>query len=408
MKYLQGKFIFGFLTVYVRGERPELFFKELANSGIYTWQVIMQNEHLCQGNIRSFDINFVQKIAQDHGYEITLGNKRGLPYLFNRLWRRKELIVASLLSFIFLVGLSQVIWTIDISGVSKEVEVKINDTLKKQGVKLGSFKFLLDQTSHIQQNILQEVPELLWIGVEQKGTRLTFTGIEKITQDNIDGKESPQHLVAGKNGIVHEMRITKGVPLVSINDFVKTGDKLVSGNLFDALPEERIDEDETIKDQQLVTAKGEVIAKTWYEVQVSIPLEVNYDTITSNHLNKYYLSVGDKRLLVWGFKQPKFKFVHIESDERSIINFKQGWPIIWVKDTLHEKREYTYKRTEKEAKAMGMAQAKVSLKRQLGKNANILSQKVLHEATESGKVKLNLLITVKENIAKEIPITQGD
>jgi len=135
---------------------------------------------------------------------------------------------------------------------------------------------------------------------------------------------------------------------------------------------------------------------------------VNYDTITSNSLNKYYLSLGGKKVLVWGFKRPTFELIHIDSDETSLINFKREWPIKWIKNTLYEKQEHTYERTVKEAKAAGIAQAKASLKRQLGKNANILSQKVLHEATESGKVKLNLLMTVKENIAKEIPITQGD
>src|SRR5690625_3677460 len=202
MKYLQGKYMFGYLKISVHGERPELFFEKLTSRGIYTWEVFKQDQNVCHGHIRAYDKNIVKKIAQDTSYEITFDNKQGIPYLVNRICQSKELIVAGILSIFLFFSLSQVIWLINISGVSKEIETKINNTLENQGIKRGAFKFLLNQTSYIQQNILQDVPELLWIGVEQKGTSLNFTGIEKITQDDIRAETSPQHLIAKKNGVI--------------------------------------------------------------------------------------------------------------------------------------------------------------------------------------------------------------
>ncbi|WP_337020494.1 sporulation protein YqfD [Oceanobacillus massiliensis] len=48
------------------------------------------------------------------------------------------------------------------------------------------------------------------------------------------------------------------------------------------------------------------------------------------------------------------------------------------------------------------------LQNELGTDAKILSEKVLHETMEHGKVKLNLYISVEENIVKHEPIDQGD
>jgi len=405
MKYLQGKFITGSATLIVRGNKPELLLQQLVNSGIHMWDIKKVNSQSCHAKIRRYDIKSIQTMTKELPYEIIFENYRGLPKLFHILQQKSDIIVACLISFIFFISLSQFIWSVEINGVPEELEVKIKDHLQSTGIKKGVFKPLLANPSTIQQNLLLNVPELLWVGVELKGTKLKFSGIEKISQDYTDD-DGPQHLVAKKNGVVEKMQITKGVPLVSVNDYVTKGKRLVSGNLQDAIQND--EEKKENNEVNLVTAQGEIFARTWYDVQVTVPLSVNYEELSEQQMDKYYVSFGNKRLLVWGFEQMNFKHSLIEAEEFTLNIFNYLFPIKIVKESIYETKEYQYVRSIDEAVADGISEAKAALQLQLDQNAKILSQKVLHETTESGKVRLNLLITVSENIVEEIPITQGD
>lgn len=55
-----------------------------------------------------------------------------------------------------------------------------------------------------------------------------------------------------------------------------------------------------------------------------------------------------------------------------------------------------------------MEQAKIQLLNELGPEATVLSEKILHEHIEHGKVELVLYLSVEENIVKEELIIQGD
>ncbi|HLS06912.1 MAG TPA: sporulation protein YqfD, partial [Bacillota bacterium] len=235
---------------------------------------------------------------------------------------------------------------------------------------------------------------------------LKFSGIEKISHDS-KTTDKPQHLIAKKNGTIEKMHITKGVPLVSVNDYVTIGKRLVSGNLSDVIESEE-DNEPTNDQEQLVAAQGEIFARTWYEIQVTVPLSVNYEHISERKIDKYYISFQNKRLLLWGFQQPNYSDIHTTTDEYTLNIFNRTFPFKFIKQSIHEKEQINYVRSKKEAIQVGMLEAEAALKLQLSANAKILSQKVLHEATGSGKVRLNLLITVSEDIAEEIPITQGD
>lgn len=405
MKHLQGKFMLGFITLNVYGQNPELFLQQLVNAGIYVWDVQKINTNCCQVKIRRHTRKAVQSLAEHSSYDITFADHRGLPSLIESYIQKREIIIACLLSLLLFIFLSQFVWSIEISGVTEEVEMKINSHLKKGGIKKGTFKPLLANPSTIQQNLLLSVPELLWIGVEQNGTNIKFSGIEKISHENQE-TTSPQHLIAKKSGVIEKMSIAKGVPLVAVNDYVNKGDRLVSGNLADA---KLVDEDnEEQAPENLVAAQGEIMARTWYNVQVTVPLSVGHDQLTGHQLDKYYVAFGNKKLLLWGFQKENYHHSIIEENEFKIDKLYDLLPIKLVKQSINEVEQKYYVRSIEEAKQVGISEAKARLTLQIDANAKVLSQKVLHESTESGKVRLNLLITVSENIVDEIPITQGD
>lgn len=403
MKHIQGSFLTGYVTIIIKGNLPERFYQLCLNHNVSVWNVKKVAKDQCQANISLQDINIVDKLLEQTDYDMKVIHQKGVPFLYQRLIKRKEIMISLLLSVLLVVFLSNIIWKVNITGVSSDIEEKINKQLESYGVHPGSWIFTVDSPSVIQQKLLHDVPELLWIGIHRKGTGYFLEGVEKtmVKKEEVPG---PRHLVATKKGVIQKMYVSKGLPKVNVNDFVKPGQVLVSGYM-NSEENEQDEEKDKEKEQNIVAAEGEIKAKTWYEVNVTIPLEEEYETLTGNRDYRYYLKIKNITLPIWGFMQPEFNEIHTELEETPISILKWESPISIVKSTLSEKETHKRERTKEEAIEAGIIQAKNELQLQLGVEAQILSEKVLHESFENGKVNLQLYITVLEEITKAEPIT---
>lgn len=398
MKHVQATFLTGYVTIAVKGSMPEKFLQLCVDHKIPVWNVRKVDPKTCEGNIRLRDIGEMRKLRRDTGYKIVFSHKKGLPFILGRFLGRKEWVASALLSAFLILVLSNILWKVEISGVPVDIEKKIVKELDNYGIHPGTWTFSMESPSEIQQNLLRDIPELLWVGVEKMGTTFRLEGVEKIVvkKEPVTG---PRNLVANKKGIIKKMYVSKGRPLVYINDFVEPGDVLVSGNLLENTDNNK-DEKKKGKKPVLVSAEGEVIAKTWYEVDVTVPLKGSKEELTGQQERKYYLQLADFRLPVWHFGSPDFKKMQVDNDKKPLYFLKWKLPVSLVESVLNEKRSKHVSYTREEAMKIGLTQAKHQLQIQLPEDAKIISEKVLHESIDHGKVKLTIYMTVEENIAE--------
>lgn len=393
MKHIQGVFLTGYITIAIKGEHPEEFLQACSEKGIIFWQVRKIAMDTYQANMRLQDLKHLRKIKRK-GQHITFTHKKGLPFAVKRFLARKAMMIALILSLSLIVFLSNIIWKVEVTGVPKEIEEKIYKQLTSYGVHRGVWSFSLDGAGKIQQQLIEDIPELLWVGVHKKGTTFYLEGIEKVLveEEKVTG---PRDLVATKKGVIQRIYVSKGIPMVERNELVQKGDLLVAGNLT------KTEQQEEKKEQtsQLVSATGEIIATTWYEVETTVPLEASYELLTGKHKNKFYFGTKQLVLPIWGFKDPDFVAYDVDRDIHDIYFLKWKLPFQFIKSTWNEKTIFQDTRTREEALAAGKLQAKEQLQLQLGPKAKIVSEKLLHETVEHGKVKMNLYFTVEENIA---------
>lgn len=404
MNHIQGTFIAGYVTIVVKGQLPELFFQSCARAGIPVWDVKKIAADRCQGNIKLQDVKKIKQLRRGKNLKIKFIAQKGYPFIWKRLCERKPILFSLLLSIALIMFLSNIIWKVQITGVPKDLEQKINKELTNYGIHSGTFTFTLDSPSAIQQKLLNDVPELLWIGVYKKGTTFFLEGVEKTLVEKQEVK-GPRHLLANKKGVIKKIYVSKGVPKVKVNDYVEVGDMLVSGKIN--VDEEEFEEDDADQEEKpvkIVAAEAVITANTWYELAVTIPLNNTYERLTGNQEKKYALKLGAFPLPIWGYGKPDYKEIYEEHEESNLNFFKWQLPIKINTITLSEMEYIKEKRTEEEAKAHGILQAKETLKLQLGPEAKILTEKILHETIDNGKVRLNLYMTVEEDITKAQPI----
>lgn len=397
---MQGSYLTGYVTVKINGTNPEKFFQACAEKDVFVWNIRKESETICTGNIRLNDLDMIKDIRRKSPYKISFIGKKGLPFILKKLTLRKEILTAFLISILLIFFLSNIIWEVRITNVPSDLEEKISKQLEEYGIHQGAWTFSIGKSSVIQQKLIHDIPELLWVGVHQKGTTFVLEGVEK-TIVKEEEKEGPRNLVAAKKGVIQKMYVSKGVPKAQVNDYVEPGDVLVSGKL-------KFEENKKDKKYELVEAEAEIVAKTWYEVSVSVPLKANHELLTGKRENKYHLKISGFELPVWGFGKTEFDRIHRERNVKDLYFLKWELPVKMVETILSEKRYNEVKRSKEEAIKIGIKQAKNELQLQLGNDAKVVSENILHETIESGKVKLILYMTVEENIVKEVPIRQGD
>lgn len=395
MKITQGVFFSGYIKIKVTGKFPEFFFNRCAEKGIQVWDVKKVGEDVCVGNIKLQHLSEVRRIRKETNYKLAFEKGMGLPFLFKRFLTKKPLIIGLMASLLILFLLSNMVWGVKVDGVTPELEHKIEKRLESYGVKVGAWKFKLATPGQIQQKLMQDIPDLLWIGVKEKGTNYVLQGVEKAVVEEQDNP-GPQHLIAAKNGVIVDMFVSEGNPQVKINSFVNEGDILVSGLIG---PEDN---------QKPVSAEGSVIAETWYKSAVTVPLNANYKVLTGNSKKTYGLLLGNFEIPMWGIKKPEYKSIHIDKHISPLYFLKWKLPIGIVNKTLSEEETIKETRTEKEAVLKGKSQARKNLSSKLPNEAIIKDEKILHQGQENGKVKLVLYYKVEENIVKTQPIIQGD
>lgn len=403
MKQIQGKKTIGYMTLMIKGRRVEHFLERCVNEDIPMWDVKkMKEKEIYEAKIYLHHLNKVLQLNErlPLPYDIKIVNKKGGIAFLQRLVKNRPVVVGLVVSLITLFLMSNIIWSVNINGVSQEIEEKINKQLSAYGIHPGVIQFSQEPLQIIQQNVLNDIPELLWIGIEKRGTSFHIEGVEKKIVEQIE-PTTPRHLIAKKNGVIERMYIREGLPLVNKFDYVKEGDLLVSGFIDENVEDESDEEEEEKQPPRAVRATGEVFANTWYEMTVSVPLKQQYDKLTGQSKTSYNLSTGNIKIPIWGFKKRQFNNVYVEENEKQITFLKWQLPISIIEKRTYELNNTEIERTKDEAIQVGIEQAKESLRLQLDKDAEILSNFILHEAVENGKVKLNLYVSVLENIAVE-------
>lgn len=395
MKNQWTNFFFGYVKIKVEGKGVDRFLNECVRNSIEIWDVKKNGADVLIGLVFVEDIHKIRKIIRNQKeWSLRFIGRNGLPFLLKQASRNIGLVIGFIFFFIVFALLSNIVWSINISGGTPEIEHEIRKELDKIGIEKGKLLFTAPDVQQIQNHLLNQVTKANWIGVDLNGTAFEIQVVENKTADET-GELSPRHLVATKKAIVTHIFVEQGQPQVAINDYVEKGDILVSGIIGK--------ED---KGTEKVAALGEVMGETWYLSTVTVPLKTNFDVYTGTVKTNYKIKWGIYSTPIWGFKKPEFKVYNIDLLEKPLYFLSWKLPITFVRETYREKEEIVRSYTFKEAVKKGIEAAREELRDSINEEAEIKGEKVLHHSKENGKVKLELHFQVIENIAKEQPIIE--
>ena len=315
-------------------------------------------------------------------YQINIIKTCGKKKLLEDLTKYKVSITTFVISVFFVIFLSNFILFINIETDNTKMRNLIRDELKNNNLTIFSLKKdysnLQEITSNIKNNNLDKIE---WIELDQKGVSLNAKVIERVTNQKTN-ETGYKDIVAEKNGYIRAIYSRQGQVLKNIDDYVKKGEVIISGNIF------RND-----KPVAKVKASGKVYAEVWYIVKINKSL--NYNKIKEEGKGYLKLTLNVNNHEITFLKIPKKVIV----EDKNILFDNNQFKIYSKKEKTYKVEKSKY--TEREITKILETRAKNEIIKGLEKDEYIILQKTLKKYNNVGKMYIEVFFKTYEDISLE-------
>lgn len=332
----------GYVIIKIEGLALEKFINMCIVRDIYLWDIKRINYTTLEAKIGIKSFKNTCKVARKVGCKIYISRKNGYPFWLSKIRKRKMLIFGAFFSLIFLLVLSSFIFTIQVVGNETVEKGRIIGALEESGFTIGMNRYFLD-LREIENNLLLNIQELAWVGIEIRGIHAKIEVVEKIIPPLKIQKNIPCHVVARKSGVVEKIIARNGDSIVEKGDIVVPGDILITG----------IIEREGMEGPLYLHAYGEVYAKTYYEAVKVVNLIRITKKKTGERITRKIIKLGDMEIALNKGENP-YKVYILEKKSKKPIQWRnKELPVEVITEEIYEAVEIKEKLDiEKEKKIL--------------------------------------------------------
>lgn len=326
-------------------------------------------------------------------FETVIIKYYGKMFFVNFIKTNKYMILSIIISLLLLRLLTSTIFEININTEDQELKKEIFSSLNENGIDIYKKKKTFNELNIIKNNILKSNEDILeWIEIVEKGCSYTINLTKRVKKKSDMEANTPSDIVASKDGLIKYITNYSGTKLKDVNDYVKKGDVLITGNI--------IKNDEVV---DKVKAVGKVYAEVWYTVKVNIPYNYIEYTDSLKKVNHYYLDIFGKKFTLLG-----------KYDSKNTINTRKlilNKPYLLFKLYKEEKKIYEYKEykiTKDDAYKEALYRSEKQIKNRLKSDEYIISKKTLKKDAFRSKMYVEVFFKVYENIGVASDIGELD
>ncbi len=374
------------VTLRVEGKNIERFLHRLYNNQISILKIRNQTYKTVEICVWEKDL---EKIMEKKTiYEISIVSYTGKKHFLFWLKKNRWLFFFLLLGYVALLLLTNTIFEVEVIHNDVELRNLLYQELAEKGITPRKFMKSYEQLEKIKKEILaKEKDKIEWLEIERVGTKYIVRVEERILNKD-ENDTSLQEIIATKSAVIKKVVAKSGEIVKNVNDYVKAGDVVISGNL------KIYDE---VKSQ--VRAEGTVYGEVWYKVQVEYPLHYYEEKKTGKKNTVYTLKFLNRRFELFNFHSFKDKS----------IKSKTIWKDILLPITLQkEKQEELIVTDETYTKETAIKKAKEEAKKKIESNLkdeeHVIDVKELQVDANDSRIIIDLFVTVYENITGSKPL----
>lgn len=374
------------VVVNIKSKNIDRLLNNIYKSNIEIFNLTRDNYKELNIEIYESDLDKIKKFSVLNKVKII--SYKGKSKIIRSINKNKVVFMSLFIGLIFLMFLSNVIFSIEVVHSSNKLKNLIYSELNKNGIHKYQFKKSFNDLERIKNKILEENKDSIeWLEIITSGTKYIIKCEDrKINEYSNDYKY--QDIIAKKDAVIKKIVATNGVKVKNVNDYVKKGDTVISGSIYlnDAI-------------KGYVKATGTIYGEVWYKLSIEYPVIEEVKEETGNKKEVYSFNFLNKRVPIFSFK----KYEHSNIVSKNI--FKNNiLPISITKDTEYELNIRTGIYTEGEALLNAREYAKDKMQSMLGEFDYIMGEKVLNYRVNSNIIYMEMFYKVYEDItsSKEI------
>ncbi|MCL4441505.1 MAG: sporulation protein YqfD [Firmicutes bacterium] len=322
-------FLMGHVSLVVRGEFLEKFVNMAASRGIYLWDITRLGNDKVRVKVRISDVRPLRHIARATKSCFKIVERKGLPFMLNRMKKRKLLAIGGVVFLVTLYFLSSFVWFIQVTGNDKLSDEDIKKIAAEAGLRPGVAKWDLD-AKLVERTLREKIPSVAWAGVYVKGTRVTVEIAERKLVQEDPHRNEPAHIVAGKAGLIKEVLVLNGQAVVKEGDTVLPGSILISGEIKEEIKPEQTNQplpegQEPPEPQYIsrfVKAKGIVRARVWYEGYGECRISETLEKLSGQQKTSIRIKFGVKEIIISGPKESPFQYYEEKQNVKSLPKWR--------------------------------------------------------------------------------------
>lgn len=396
------KLLRGSVCVRAKSAYPERMLNLCSARGIEFWDVRWIDDTALSFCVARGDLRALRRAAEGCGAEVSIERTAGTPFFFARLRRRHALFAGGILCAALLLVNSLFIWDFEVTGNETVPTETILHALREHGVHRGTFIYSF-RSQDICNRVLPELKDLCWVAVNVRGCKAYVQVRERVRAPERVNESEPTNVIAAKPGLITKVRALDGEKRVLPGTSVQQGQLLIAGV---------VDTGGTEKPSvttRFLAGKGEVWARTWYDLTVRVPLTYEKKVYTGKEKRSHTLIWGENRLKI-GAKGSSI--CNVDCDK---IKNQTQWtlfglfalPVTWETETLLPYELEITPRSRADAEAQGKDMLETYLAALLGE-AGSVTQRRFSTAVEGDTLVVTLSAECEEQIGKEVPIAVSE
>lgn len=396
------KLLRGSVCVRAKSAYPERMLNLCSARGIEFWDVRWIDDTALSFCVARGDLRALRRAAEGCGAEVSIERTAGTPFFFARLRRRHALFTGGILCAALLLVNSLFIWDFEVTGNETVPTETILHALREHGVHRGTFIYSF-RSQDICNRVLPELKDLCWVAVNVRGCKAYVQVRERVRAPERVNESEPTNVIAAKPGLITKVRALDGEKRVLPGTSVQQGQLLIAGV---------VDTGGTEKPSvttRFLAGKGEVWARTWYDLTVRVPLTYEKKVYTGKEKRSHTLIWGENRLKI-GAKGSSI----CNADCDKIKNQTQwtlfglfALPVTWETETLLPYELEVTPRSRADAEAQGKDMLETYLAALLGETGSV-TQRRFSTAVEGDTLVVTLSAECEEQIGKEVPIAVSE
>lgn len=324
-------------------------------------------------------------------YNIEKLDVYGMIKIKKQLNRNKYIILSMIIGYAILILLCNTIFEIEIIHNEEEIRTFLKTELRQHGIKEKKLKKSYHTIEKIKEDILNKYRDKIeWLEIETIGTKY----VVRVELRKINEKQEEQpnrNIIAKKDAVIKKIEAIQGQPMKEINNYVKKGDIIISGNIY---------AEQVIKNT--ITAEGKVFGEVWYETSVTYPFVYNETKLTNETKNIIVLKLLNKtiELTTRPFKDKKI-------EETTIIK-NNILPISIAKQEQTKQEVIEQILTTDEALTKAIEKAIEQMENNLKEDEYIINYKILNSNIKENELELNIFFAIYEDITDYEIITNEE